>query len=219
MVEKLDCSDSTTSTNSTGPASPVNTQRGVIASVWLYLAGAIAFMLVLAGLIKVWNSYTTALDKKGYDRGVAETTAAYTKRDNAQLQAALAAQTQAEARAAKAERDAATAQSTASANYQKGVNDGKAKLAAFIASARAGTVSLHDPGAKPGASPACGNQTGKAEVAGSATGSDGGATSGLLSESATVFLATEANRADEVVAQLTAAQAVIVSDRVLCNAP
>jgi uncharacterized membrane protein len=194
-------------------------QRGVIAGVWLYLAGAIAFMLVLAGLIKVWNNYTTALDKQGYDRGVAESTAAYTKRDNTQLQAALSAQSVAERVAAAAERKAATAQSTASTNYQKGVNDGKTKLAAFIASARAGTVKLRDPGNQAGTGSARCNQASQGTAAGPATGSDGGAASGLLSESATVFLASEANRADEIVMQLTAAQAVIVSDRALCNAP
>jgi len=194
-------------------------QEGVIALVWLYVGAAILVLLALAGLVKVWSNYTSGLVKEGYDHGVAETTASYTKRDNAQLQAVVVAQRQAEDRAAKAEADAAKSQSLASANYQRGILDGKTKLAAFIDSARAGGIELRDPGSQAGTGPACDNQAGKAETTGAAGVGNGQAGGGLLSKDATVFLATEANRADEIVLQLTAAQAVIVSDRTLCNSP
>lgn len=194
-------------------------QQGVIAQAYLYLAGAIAVMLALAGLVKVWGNYTASLDKRGYDRGTSETTARYQARDNAQLQAVLAETRAAQDRAAKAEADAAKAQSVASSNYAKGVTDGKARLAAFIADSRAGNIRLRDPGSS-GTGPACGSQVGKAETAGTAPGSDvNGGGGGFLSESATVFLATEADRANKVVLKLIAARAVIVSDHALCNAP
>ncbi|MCR4304978.1 MAG: lysis protein [Gallionella sp.] len=195
---------------------PLRTQQGAIAPVWLYMAGAIAVMLALAGLVKVWSNYTTSLDKRGYDRGTLEATARYQARDNAQLQAVVVAQRAAEIRAAKAEADAAKAQSVASSNYAKGVQDGKNRLAAFIADSRSGAIKLRDPGQN-GTGPACGNQTGKAETAGSAPGSNGD-TQGRLSGQASEFLFSLANEADEIVRQLIAAQAVIVSDRVLCNA-
>jgi hypothetical protein len=195
----------------------MNKQRGVIAMIWLVMAGLIAVGVVLTGLVVAWNSYTTRLDKAGYDRGVAETTAAYQQRDNAQLQAVVAAQKAAEDRAARAERDAATAQSVASANYSKGVKDGQVKTAALVASARAGALRLRDPGRQVGTGPAC-NPVGQATVAAPAAGGDGGA-GAQLSAAASEFLLALAGEADDTARQLGAAQAVIVSDRALCNAP
>lgn len=193
-------------------------QHGIIAPIWLYAAAAIALMVALAGLIKVWNNYTTALDKKGYDRGVAETTAAYTKRDNSQLQAALAAQTVAEGVAATAERKAATAQSDASKAYNKGVNDGKAKTAQLVAAAKSGALRLRDPGNQAGTSTACNNQVSQSSVAGPAAGSDAG-TGTLISAAASDFLLQLTGEADDTALQLAACQVILVSDRVLCNAP
>lgn len=203
-----------------------NGQRGVIAPIWLYLAGAIAVMLALAGLIKVWDNYTTGLVKGGYDRGVAETTATYTARDNAQLQAVVAAQRQAEIRAAKAESDAATAQALASSNYAKGVEDGKAKTAARVAAVHTGNLRLRDPGSQARACPAVAATTAKAASAGPAGGSDAhpaaelsAAPAGFLSTAASDFLLGLTGEADDVARQLAAAQAIIVSDRKLCNGP
>ena len=195
-----------------------NSQRGVIASVWLYLAGAIALCVAIAGLIHVWNGYTDRLDKQGYDRGVAETTGAFQKRDNAQLQAALAAKTAAEDRAAQLEAVAATAQSNATKAYSKGVKDGQAKTATLVAAARAGALQLRDPGNQTGACPTGGGQTGEGQAAGSPSGGDG-AQGAVLSGSASQFLLELTGEADEVAKQLAAAQAVIISDRELCNAP
>ncbi len=186
--------------------------------VWLYLAGAIAVIVALTGLVLAWNKYTAGLDQKGYDRGVAETTAAFQKRDNAQLQAALAAQHAAEVLAAQAERTALKSQSDASQAYSKGVNDGKAKTAVLVAAARAGSLQLRDPGNQTGACPARSGPTGEASLAGPAAGGDGG-TGAKLSAEASGFLLALTGEADDTARQLAAAQAVITSDRVLCNAP
>ena len=147
----------------------MNRQKGIIATVWLYVGAALLILAALATLISAWDSYTARLDKAGYDRGVDETTAAWQKRDNKALQDALTAQTAAQVLATAAERKAATAQSVASSNYEKGVIDGKAKLALFLASG----VGLRDPGNPGGPGPAGGGQTGKAETAGTASGGNG----------------------------------------------
>jgi hypothetical protein len=196
----------------------MNKQRGVIALIWLYLAGAVLLTGALTGLVVAWKSYTTGLDRIGYDRGVAETTAAYQKRDNVALQAALAAQQRAEVRADQAERDAAAAQSVASSNYLKGVDDGRKKTAALVAAAHAGELRLRDPGARSGSSAACPPATGPASTASAPAGGDGAA-GGELSAAAGEFLLSLAGEADDLARQLAAAQAVIVSDRALCNGP
>lgn len=196
----------------------MNRQTGTIAPIWLYLAGAIALIAALAGLVTVWDGYTNGLDKKGYDRGVSETTADWQKRDNAQLQAALAAQSEAEARAAHAESEAAAAQSAASENYQRGVKDGKAKTDALVAAARAGDLRLRDPGNQAGSGAARGNQAGAAQTA-AGTGGCYGAAGAKLSVEASEFLLGLAGEADDTARQLAACQVILVSDRRLCNGP
>lgn len=191
-------------------------QRGAIAIGWLYLAGAIALILALTGLVMAWNSYTEGLDKKGYDRGVSETTATWTKRDNVALQATLAAQKAAEVRVAQAEANAAQAQSYATGQYEKGMNDGKVKTAALVAAARSGTFRLQDPGQTRAITP-CSAAIGPASTATSASGGDGHDGGGGLSAEASEFLLSEGGRANALVKKLNLARAVIVSDRVLCN--
>ena len=196
----------------------MNRQRGVIALIWLYLAAAFILVAVLTGLVVAWKSYTTGLDKAGYDRGAAETTKAFQKRDNAQLQAALAAQRAAEVQAAQAERIAATAQSVASDNYLKGVDDGRKQSVALVAAARAGELRLRDPGNRPGTSSACPPATAPAPTA-AASAANHDAAGAQLSAEAVEFLLALAGEADDTARQLAAAQAVILSDRVLCNGP
>lgn len=61
-------------------------QRG---NIYVYSAIAIALLaLVVAGIFGM-NSYINGVDKKGYERGVGETTATFTERDNEQLQALI----------------------------------------------------------------------------------------------------------------------------------
>ena len=205
----------------------ISNQRGEIAPVWLYAAAALILIAALTGLVIAWNSYTAALDKKGYDRGVAETTASYVARDNQQLQAALAAQRTAEVNARNAEARAAISENLSRANYQKGLTDGQAKTAALVAAADAGTLQLRDPGrvatgtcaAVNGAVPA-----GAVIAAGpgnDATGAGGlpRASSGLLSPDASAFLVTLAGQADVAALKIARLQSRVLSDLALCNGP
>ena len=194
----------------------MNKQRGEIAPIWLYLAGAIALVLALTGLVAAWESYTTGLDKKGYDRGVSETESAYKTRDNKQLQAALAAQEAAEDRAAQAEAKADAAAAVASNNYQKGVQDGQKQTDARIAAVGAGTLRLSDPGHQARPSPACGLGIGASSPLTAVSGSDDAAPAGLSAE-ASGFLLKLTGEADDTARQLALAQARILSDIETCN--
>jgi hypothetical protein len=173
-----------------------------------------------------WDAYTAKLVKGGYDRGVAETNAAYTARDNKQLQAVVAAQRAAEVRAAKAEDDAAAAQILVSSNYAKGVKDGQAKTAVLVAAAKSGALRLRDPGSQTGGCTAGGSSTGAATTAAGTAGSASGAgtqlpatASGFLSTDASNFLIGLTGEADDATRQLSACQVILVSDRKLCNSP
>jgi hypothetical protein len=192
-------------------------QRGVIATGWLYLAGAIALLLAIAFAVKAWDGFITGVEKRGYDRGVSETTASFEKRDNAQLVKVIVEKDRAVARAAEIEGAKRKADLAAVARYKQGVEDGKLETERNIAAVRDGSLGLRDPGARAGAARDC--QAGAGKAPGPAARSDGAAGGEFLSAAAGVFLLEEASRADEVVKQLTAAQAIILSDRTLCNAP
>lgn len=157
----------------------VSKQRGAIAQIWLYGAAALILIAALTGLVVAWRGYTTGIDKQGYDRGMAETTAAYVARDNQQLQAALAAQSTAELNARNAEARAAASENLAHANYQKGLTDGQAKTAALVAAANAGTLQLRDPGQVAGTCTAGRGGVGEASANSAGPGNDGTGAGGL----------------------------------------
>lgn len=188
-------------------------QRGVIATGWLYLAGAIALLVVIGSVVRVWDVYSSKLDKRGYDRGISETEAKYAKRDNTQLQAALVAQKEAEKRAEAAETKAANLQVIAGTNYQKGVKDGQAKTDNLVAAAITGALRLRDPGGT--ACPSPNFRTGKTEIADTKPGSDG-ETGTHLSVQAATFLLGLTGEADTVAKQLTLAQAEITTILEVC---
>ena len=141
---------------------------------------------------------------------------AYQKRDNEQLQKVIVAQKAAEDKARKLEDTAAMEHAAALNAYRKGVNDEKVKSDSRVAAVVAGTLKLRDPGSKAGASTACDNGLAKGETPSTTTGSDGAKRTELSAE-ASGFLLKLTVEMDTIVRQLTAAQAIIVSDRVTCN--
>ena len=197
---------------------PGHKQRGVIAMGWLILAGVIAAGLVLTGLVLAWNKYTTGIDQAGFDRGVATTTAQYTARDNAQLQTALTR--------VKVLEDAARKTESAHAAAIVKVSDklAKEKANAKLAEKRvrdaiaAGDLRVRDAAFKAGTCAPVGAGSQPGATTASASGSNGAPRCQLSDATASDLLAIGRD-ADEVVAQLTAAQAIIVADRAACNAP
>ncbi len=187
-------------------------QRGVIAQAYLYGAGLLFLILAVAGAIHEWHSLEVSIDKAGYDRGMSEMDAKYKARDNAQLQAVIAAQRAAEVKASAAEQKAAVAQSDALTAYSKGVIDGKSKVASFIASGRR----LFDATGQAGTCATGIGGTGSATP--NATASGNNDSSGCqLSATVSGSVLSLANEADSVALQLTACQARITSDYELCK--
>ncbi len=145
---------------------------------------------------------------------IAEQKAAYAQRD-AEASAALAAavqKRQAEVRAleAKAVLDVAAV----SAKFEREKSNVAAQTRKALADLHTGVLSLRVQLA----ASTCQDDRGEGAKAGAAAGQrDDAPGSGLLAEPDAAFLVSEAARADQVVAQLAAAQAVILKDREICR--
>lgn len=177
------------------------TQRGSV--VLAYLIGAAA---VLGALFLIYRT----IESNGCDRCRQEIEARYAQRDNDQLKAAHdRIQTlQNEARAAEAKRAADLA--AISSWFQGKLSAQSKQHERDLAAVRDDSLVLRDPGhTQPAAN--CGGSS-QSQTGAPASGRDGEARA-QLSDAAAGFLLGEANRADAIVNQLTACQAVITSDR------
>lgn len=94
--------------------------------------------------------------------------------------------------------------------YQEELKNVKTEKDKFISSVRAGTIKLHIP-------KSASSDTPIAQVNATASRCDGSAESELPRDVAE-FLYSEASRADEIVNQLQACQAVVLEDRRICGA-
>ena len=160
-----------------------------------YLAGAAIVLAVVSGLLWI-----------GYRHGVTTTDNAWQSRWDKQAADLAIARADAERLARQAERDSALAMASIDNAYQKGQADGKAQADRTIADLRSGAARLRERFTCPAAEsdlPDPGTSTGR---------SDAAAASGLQPEDAE-FLIREAERADAVVRQLQACQAIIQQDR------
>ena len=190
-------------------------QRG-IATGWLYLIGLIVFVGALTGLVIAWKSYTDGLIQEGYDRGRQEIEAKYAKRDNDQLRIANAEIQRLQNAARAAELEGTKRLAAIATQREKERQNAKVQHERDLAAVRAGTLVLRDPGQIAACAPV--GDSGPGPEAGATAAQRDGTQAGGLSREATEFLFGEANRADDVVAQLASAQAVIVQDRITCNA-
>ena len=164
---------------------------------WVFLAFVVA--LIAAGLGGEYD---------GNKRGVNSERVAWQAKDNKELTEANAKILQLENDARAKEQAHAADLAAISTNYEQELQHAENTRKADVAAARSGALRLRDPGAT--AQQTCGSATGQA-----ATGPGGrdAQTGGELSPELTEFLFIEADRADAIVQQLGACQAVIVSDR------
>ena len=163
---------------------------------WLY--GALALALVAGGAY-----FTGRSDGKKNERVVWQAKEIKANQDAAD---SLAVATK---KVSDAEKSHAIELQHVSNVYQKELIDVSAKKDAVIVALRTGAIRLRDPGTKYTLSPN--------PLPGTSTGTsrcDGGP-GGELSNETAEFLASEASRADAIVKQLAAAQAVIMKDREL----
>ena len=142
------------------------------------------------------------------DYGQSREKAKWETRENEQLVKANKSILDISTRLRAAEFKHATLLSEVSTKYQKELKDAQTKHQKDIASIRAGTLRLYDSSACQGSGGAT-----TAKAGSTSGGCPGGKRGQFLSKSASVFLVSEANRADEIVLQLKACQQVIRADR------
>jgi hypothetical protein len=169
----------------------------------------VIYALLAIGIIAAAAGLHHAIDKRGYDRGVSETTSKWQSqvaKDKAEYDRKKA---ELEERAAEKERAWSELLAGIDSRHQKEIRDAETRRRNDVSAARRGAIRLRDPGGS-SCSTAGGN-------AGSSTASPSGVgdakEGSYLSRAATEFLLDLVNEADEVVVQLWHCQAIIEADR------
>jgi len=162
----------------------------------------------IVGVVLLWIASLVAVGAWQNETGQTQVRAERTAADNQVLKAANVKITELNDEARRKERIYAQNQADITKILERERQNAKRKTAALIASYRAGAFSLRDPGTR-SAHPA-GSQGGATTTSTSGRDDGGG---GELSEEAGEFLLNLSGEADEVARQLTACQAVILSDR------
>ena len=184
-------------------------QRGfLIPPMLLYLLAGIALVAALGGLYAL-------VDGRGYQRGKTETEAAWQAREAAQNAAYAVELKRLSENALAATQKGALDTARTVEKLTKENQIAQANRETDLLAIRSGGIVFRDPGNAAGC-----------KASGSASGSvaadtvrDQPASGGGFSVQATEFLWREASRADEIVRQLQAAQALLVSDREVCGTP
>lgn len=163
---------------------------------------------LIIGLLVGWMASIVGVGLWQNDAGhIAERTVWQT-RENTELRTANDKIISMQDSARRNEQMHAAALADVSTNYQKELNNANKQRVADLAAVRAGTLRLRIPVTHSIYS--IGGSA--AEIGAGASGCDGSERAELPNESAE-FLLSEANRADQVVMQLTACQNVIIKDR------
>lgn len=160
--------------------------------------------------------YVNGVDAKAFERGRKQAEAAYAQRDNEALRSAHAEIDRLNLRI-RAQEDQLTAKGAEiDQRRQKEIDDARAQRERDIVAVRAG-FRLRDPGCAGSATgiPGSAGSSGRAPATAPGVGDD--AARCRLSGEATEFLLGEADRADEVVRQLGAAQELIREYRRILN--
>jgi len=169
-------------------------------------------LAALAVVAALFGMYQT-IDHRGYERGVAETMQKWNDAQ-AKLNAATAKREQ-ELDGQYRAKEAAWTQlvNQMQADHQKELVDEQKQRDADVAAVNSGLIKLRDKYA------ACSTAARRSETGGTvaSSGVGNGEAGAELSREATQFLLDEANRADKIVKQLTACQAVVVADRNACH--
>lgn len=191
-------------------------QRGAIARVWLYLAGALLVLGAIWGIAATVSGYLSSVRAEAAKAGRDECDAAYKLRDNAQLREAMDRVKTLEDAARATEREHAAALTEITAKLAKEKAHGRAAEKRILADIASGKLRVRASAFYAGACPA--------DSGGSAAGAPGAGAGGSdapeacdLSAAARSDLLAVGRDADDTARQLAAAQAVIVEDRRVCG--
>ena len=186
----------------------MNRQHGFVLSTWMYIAAAVAILGLLSGMAYMVKSYIDGVDKKAFERGIAEEKARWQGRESKEL--ADANRTILFLNDAYRAREAAFALEIngLSAKYEEDKRNAKSIHDHDVAAVRDG-FRLRDPSGN--ATPCEGAGGSAPATALAAAGKPDAARGGELSEEFTGFLLAEANRADAVVVKLGEVQDLAMS--------
>lgn len=187
-------------------------QRG-IADMWLLAIAGFALLAALGAVVWGTKAYIEGVDERAFARGKNETEAAYAVRDNKALTAVTAERDKLRAQVQKQERDFGIAIAVLTDEYEGKLQNAEKTRRNDVAAIRDGSLRLRDPGSTAAVTCPAVGPAGTATAASTGNAQAGGE----LSPELTQFLVGEANRADEIVEQLTLAQAVILQQVKLCG--
>lgn len=171
--------------------------------------GALAAVVAALGAL-YWMA--TALDARGYARGVHETESKWQARELKQQADFDSEKERLRKQYADRERGWTAMLNQIDTQHQKEIEDAQKQKDSDVAAARTGAIRLRDQLASchAAANANRGDSAAKAPFTASVSDGEAGAE---LSPAATGFLLSEADRADSIVRQLTACQAVVRADR------
>jgi hypothetical protein len=167
---------------------------------------------LLLGVLLLWLASLVAVGSWQREDGATVERSAWQGRENAELRTANGRIRELEEGARHEEAAHALALQEKSAAYERKLIDEQDLHARDIAAVRAGARKLRDPGA----TTRCPVRSDAAQ-AGPGAGERDGEAGGELSPAAAEFLLGEASRANAIVEQLTACQAIVIEDRKLCG--
>lgn len=195
---------------------PLNRSKQRGATIWMYALAALLLIGALTGLVVAWNHYTDGLDKRGYDRGIAESTAAYTTRDNKALADALARTKTLEEAARATERGHVAALATVEKQRLEALANGETAEKRVLARIESGDLVLRPGAFTAGACPTVSPGSQVSPAVSSTAGTAGAGNCGLSpdAERRVLAIGKDANRVRD---KLTACQQVIAEDRRVCG--
>ena len=163
---------------------------------------------IILALVVAWIGSLAVVGRWQNTAGHTAERVAWQAKESQELTAANNQILQLESAARAAEKLKQDTLAALAADYEKDLDNAETQRKADVAAARSGAIVLRDPNS--------GGSCAGASAPGAITASPGvsnGAPGGQLSSVATEFLLSEADRADGIVRQLAACQAVVQADR------
>lgn len=167
---------------------------------------------VILGVVAIWLGSLFGVGTWQHSAGVNSERTKWQGKETIELQAANAEIDRLNVSARKLEGQAALAQNEASKKLQEGLKNAEIEKDKFIAGFKSHTIVLREPG-----TPAPRTDTSAASKPTAPACRCDGTTGGELRDETAIFLFSEAQRANRIVNQLTACQAILLSDRRACN--
>lgn len=188
-------------------------QRGYSLIEIAIIVGAVAALLaIIFGGLSAYRSAQQSMRDASYRAGYTAAESVYRARDNAELQkvAVELGRLRAEAKAKEDQHRAEIEDKER--DYAKRIAEKDADHDRFVADINAGRVVFVDPGSTGTVTASAGGQT-SGQAAGCPGGGDGHDGGRVISAEASIFLDSEAKRADKIIDKLNLCRSVLITER------